>query len=87
MRDEPGVPCDRDARPSLSEVLALRQDRMATARQVIEKLTADRLDSHTEPATALCWSHAQRCGPNPTRRARLAKDPERGTSNAMTPEV
>ena len=30
----PGVPRDRDARPSLDEVLALRADRMATVRRV-----------------------------------------------------
>jgi hypothetical protein len=71
MRDEPGVPRDRDARPSLSEVLALRQDCMATVRQVIEKLTADRLDSHTEPVTAPGW-------PEPASyQVREAKDPER----------
>src|SRR5215216_2958129 len=39
MPDTPGVPRDRDARPSLDAVLELRRDRMATVRQVIEGLT------------------------------------------------
>jgi DinB superfamily/Pentapeptide repeats (8 copies) len=34
MPDIPGVPRDRDARPSLDEVFGLRRDRMSTARQV-----------------------------------------------------
>jgi hypothetical protein len=49
MRDEPSVPRDRDARPSLDEVLALRADRMATVRTVIADLTDDRLGGMTEP--------------------------------------
>ena len=32
MPDTPGVPRDRDARPTLDEILQLRRDRMATAR-------------------------------------------------------
>jgi hypothetical protein len=49
MPDEPGVPRDRAARPSLDEVLALRADRMATVRQVIADLTDDTLAAMTEP--------------------------------------
>lgn len=49
MADEPGVPRDRDARPSLAEVLALRADRMAIVRRVIADLTDERLASRTEP--------------------------------------
>ena len=49
MPDEPRVPRDRDARPSLDEVLALRADRMATARQVIADLTDETLAGMTEP--------------------------------------
>jgi hypothetical protein len=45
------VPCDRDARPSLDEVLALREDRMATIRQVVEELTDEKLGSNTDPVT------------------------------------
>jgi uncharacterized protein YjbI with pentapeptide repeats len=49
MPDEPSVPRDRDARPSLDEVLALRADRMATVRQVLADLTDERLAGVTEP--------------------------------------
>lgn len=49
MPDQPSVPRDRDARPSLDEVLALRADRMATVREVFEGLTDERLASMTEP--------------------------------------
>jgi uncharacterized protein YjbI with pentapeptide repeats len=49
MPDEPGVPRDRGARPSLGEVLALRADRMATVRQVIADLTDEKLAGLTEP--------------------------------------
>lgn len=49
MPDIPGVPRDLEARPSLDEVLALRADRMATVRRVIEDLTDETLDAMTEP--------------------------------------
>jgi hypothetical protein len=49
MRDTPGIPRDRDARPSLDTVLELRHDRMATVRRVIEGLTDVSLDGSTEP--------------------------------------
>jgi uncharacterized damage-inducible protein DinB len=49
MSDTPGVPRDRDVRPSLDEVLQLRQDRMATVRQVIESLTDTSLSEDTKP--------------------------------------
>ena len=48
MPDIPGVPRDRKARPSLGEVLELRRDRMSTVRQVIDGLTDESLDGHTE---------------------------------------
>jgi hypothetical protein len=35
MPDQAGVPRDRDARPSLDHVLALRTDRVTTMRQVL----------------------------------------------------
>ena len=47
MPDEPSVPRDREARPSLDEVLALRADRMATVRRVVTDLTDDQLDGMT----------------------------------------
>jgi uncharacterized protein YjbI with pentapeptide repeats len=49
MADTPSVPRDRDARPSLDEVLALRADRMATVRQVLADLTDEKLAGTTEP--------------------------------------
>jgi DinB superfamily/Pentapeptide repeats (8 copies) len=55
MPDTPGVPRDRDVRPSLDAVLELRRDRMSTVRQVIEGLTDDSLDGHTEPVEAPGW--------------------------------
>ena len=49
MPDEPSVPRDLGARPSLDEVLALRADRMATVRQVLAGLTDEKLAGLTEP--------------------------------------
>ena len=49
MPDEPSVPRDLGARPSLDEVLALRVDRMATVRQVLAGLTDEKLAGMTEP--------------------------------------
>lgn len=53
--DTPGVPRDRAARPSLDAVPELRRDRMSTVRQVIEGLTDESLDGHTEPVEAPGW--------------------------------
>jgi uncharacterized damage-inducible protein DinB len=55
MNDVQGVPRNRDVRPSLDEVLTLRQNRMATVRQVIDDLTDEKLDSHTEPVAEPGW--------------------------------
>lgn len=52
MADDPSVPRDRDARPSLEEVLALRADRMATVRHVLAALTDEELAGSTGPVTA-----------------------------------
>ena len=49
--DEPGIPRDRDARPSLDQVLALRADRMATVRDVLASLTDEQLAGMTPLAT------------------------------------
>ena len=49
MPDEPSVPRDRAARPTLDQVLALRADRMATVRQVIADLTDEQLAGRTAP--------------------------------------
>ena len=51
MSDEPSIPVDLAARPSLDEVLALRADRMATVRQVLADLTDEKLAGQTEPVT------------------------------------
>ncbi|WP_319462006.1 DinB family protein [Micromonospora sp. RTP1Z1] len=55
MPDTPGVPRDRDTRPSLDAVLELRHDRMSTVRQVIDGLTDESLDGHTKPVEAPGW--------------------------------
>jgi DinB superfamily/Pentapeptide repeats (8 copies) len=55
MPDTPGVPRDRDARPSLDEVLALRRDRQATMRDVLAGLTDETLNGHTEPVEGPGW--------------------------------
>jgi hypothetical protein len=49
MPDQPGVPRDRGARPSLDDVLALRAERMATVRRVITDLTDETLAGMTRP--------------------------------------
>jgi DinB superfamily/Pentapeptide repeats (8 copies) len=51
MPDDAGVPCDKDARPPLDQVLALRADRMATVRRVLAGLTDAELAGWTEPVT------------------------------------
>jgi len=51
----PGVPHDREVRPSLGAVLELRADRMSTVRQVIDALTDESLDGHTEPVEGPGW--------------------------------
>jgi uncharacterized damage-inducible protein DinB len=59
MEDTPGVPRDREARPSLDAVLELRRDRMATVRQVLDSLTDASLDSDTEPVEGPGWPPAR----------------------------
>ena len=49
MPDEPSIPRDRGARPSLDEVLTLRADRMAIVRRVLAGLTDEKLAGRTEP--------------------------------------
>ncbi|MGH3736675.1 MAG: DinB family protein [Micromonosporaceae bacterium] len=55
MRETPGVPRDRQVRPSLDEVLVLRRDRMATVRTVIDGLTDASLAARTEPVAGPGW--------------------------------
>jgi DinB family protein len=47
----PGIPRDRDVRPSLDQVLALRAGRMATVREVLASLTDEQLAGMTQPVT------------------------------------
>ena len=51
----PGMPHDRDARPSLDEALALRHNAMGLVRGVLDELTDDRLESETEPLAGPGW--------------------------------
>lgn len=51
----PDVPLELDARPPLEEVLALRADRMATVRRVLDELTDERLAEHTQPVDGPAW--------------------------------
>jgi hypothetical protein len=53
--DTPGMPHDRDARPSLETVLELRLDRMATVREVVDGLTDESLAEDTKPVDAPGW--------------------------------
>ena len=55
MLDTPGIPRDRAARPSLDTVLALRRDRMATVRRLVDGLTDEMLAGETKPVEAPGW--------------------------------
>jgi uncharacterized damage-inducible protein DinB len=55
MPDTPGTPRDRNARPSLDVVLALRHDRMNGVRQFLSSLDDESLDATTEPVDAPGW--------------------------------
>jgi hypothetical protein len=55
MADTPGVPRDRDVRPSLNKVLELRRDRMSTVREVVDGLTDETLGSNTKPVEGPGW--------------------------------
>jgi hypothetical protein len=59
MPDTPGVPRDRAVRPSLDVVLDLRRDRMSTVREVINGLTDESLDGHTEPVEGPGWPRSR----------------------------
>lgn len=52
MPDDVNVPRNREARPSLDEVLDLRADRGATVRRVLDELTDEKLAGTTEPVMA-----------------------------------
>jgi hypothetical protein len=59
MPDTPGVPRDREARPSLDTALALRRSRMDTVREVVEGLTDTVLDSNTDPVEGPGWPESR----------------------------
>lgn len=59
MPDTPGVPRDRDARPSLDVVLELRRDRKSTVREFLDGLTDESLDGHTEPVAGPGWPESR----------------------------
>lgn len=55
MPDTPGVPRDREVRPDLDTVLALRRGRMSTVREVIDLLTDESLAADTKPVEGPGW--------------------------------
>lgn len=55
MPDTPGVPCDRQVRPTLDDVLALRRDRVAGVRDLLDTLTATSLAADTVPVEGPGW--------------------------------
>lgn len=55
MPDSPGIPRDREVRPSLEEVLTLRRDRITTVRTLIGGLTDESLARDTEPVEGVGW--------------------------------
>ncbi len=55
MRAIPGVPRDRDARPTLDEALTLRHQAMALVRGVLDDLSDDQLDSESTPLVGPGW--------------------------------
>lgn len=54
-----GLTRDREARPSLDQVLELRRDRMATVRKLVDDLTDESLDADTEPVQAPGWPESR----------------------------
>jgi hypothetical protein len=55
MPDTPGVPRDREARPSLDEALAVRLQRSGEVRAYLESLTDEQLAGQTAPLTGTGW--------------------------------
>jgi uncharacterized damage-inducible protein DinB len=54
-----GITRDREARPSLDEVLEVRRDRMATVREVVAGVTDESLDADTKPVEADGWPESR----------------------------
>jgi hypothetical protein len=59
MPDTEGVPRDRDARPSLEEMVVLRSERMATVARVLRDVTDEQLDGATTPVEGPGWPPAR----------------------------
>lgn len=59
MPDFPGIPRDREVRPSLDEVLELRRDRMSTVRTLVDSLTDATLAEQTTPVEAAGWPRSR----------------------------
>ena len=59
MPDTAGIPRDRAVRPSLDETLALRHDRMASVRTLVDGLTDESLAADTTPVDAPGWPPPQ----------------------------
>jgi hypothetical protein len=59
MPDTPGVPRDRDVRPSLDRVLELRRDRVAGVRDYLDGLTDEALAADTEPVEGPGWPQSR----------------------------
>jgi hypothetical protein len=55
MPDTPGVPRDRNARPSLDVTLELRHNRMASVREFVDGLTEESLNGVTVPVEGPGW--------------------------------
>jgi hypothetical protein len=55
MPDTPGVPRDREVRPSLDRVLDLRRDRVTGVRDFLDGLTDESLAADTEPVEGPGW--------------------------------
>ncbi len=68
MADIDGIPRDRDARPSLREVLALRAERMAMVSTFVSTLTDEHLAGSTEPIPGVSFPQ---CKSYPVREALL----------------
>ena len=59
MPETPGIPRDREVRPSLDEVLVLRRDRLAGVRTLIDSLTEESLGADTTPVEGPGWPPSQ----------------------------
>ena len=91
MPDSPPVPRDREARPSLDEVLALRADRMATVRRVVDDLTDEALAGDDRARHRARLSRARvvcrdpdACAPSSTRSGTTGSTPS-ATSTPSRP--